>query len=292
MMPEVLKSASELRKWREQRGSVALVPTMGALHAGHLSLADVAAEHAGSVVVSIFVNPTQFGPNEDFDRYPRTLDADLQALSTHSVDAVFVPSIQEMYPDFPEPAGVTLHVGRVAEILDGAKRPGHFDGVVQVVAKLFNLVGPQVAVFGRKDAQQLAVIRQMVRDLNFPIDIVGAPIIRESDGLAMSSRNEYLTPEQRAAATTLFHALQAGTALANDGAELAAAAGAWRVMEEHHLVTPEYAAVVNTADFSLVSLATTRGVEHFGPVEADATLLVAAQLGDTRLIDNWQWKAR
>lgn len=290
-MSELLESISALRQWRQQPGTVALVPTMGALHEGHLSLVRQAGELAERVVVSIFVNPTQFGPNEDYARYPRTLAADLEALADLSVDAVFVPSADEMYPD--PPARVSLRVGDLGSILEGASRPGHFDGVCQVVAKLFNLVQPQVAVFGEKDAQQLAVIRQLVRDLNFPVEIVGAPIVRESDGLARSSRNAYLSTEERLAAPVLFRSLEQGIAAGSANGQVDPPAAVNQVMQtlvSEPLVEPEYAAVVNRDSFELVALATVGNVEYFNPPKGDLTLLVAARLGNTRLIDNRHWK--
>lgn len=290
-MSELLDSISALRQWRQQPGTVALVPTMGALHEGHLSLVRQAGELAERVVVSIFVNPTQFGPNEDYARYPRTLAADLEALADLSVDAVFVPSADEMYPD--PPARVSLRVGDLGSILEGASRPGHFDGVCQVVAKLFNLVQPQVAVFGEKDAQQLAVIRQLVRDLNFPVEIVGAPIVRESDGLARSSRNAYLSTEERLAAPVLFRSLEQGIAAGSANGRVDPPAAVNQVMQtlvSEPLVEPEYAAVVNRDSFELVALATVGNVEYFNPPKGDLTLLVAARLGNTRLIDNRHWK--
>ncbi|MFT0761604.1 pantoate--beta-alanine ligase [Actinomyces sp. F1_1611] len=290
-MSELLESISALRQWRQQPGTVALVPTMGALHEGHLSLVRQAGELAERVVVSIFVNPTQFGPNEDYARYPRTLSADLEALADLSVDAVFVPSADEMYPD--PPARVSLRVGDLGSILEGASRPGHFDGVCQVVAKLFNLVQPQVAVFGEKDAQQLAVIRQLVRDLNFPVEIVGAPIVRESDGLARSSRNAYLSTEERLAAPVLFRSLEQGIAAGSANGQVDPPAAVNQVMQtlvSEPLVEPEYAAVVNRDSFELVALATVGNVEYFNPPKGDLTLLVAARLGNTRLIDNRHWK--
>lgn len=187
---------------------VAFVPTMGALHEGHASLMRTArAATTGPVVVSIFVNPMQFAPTEDLDRYPRTLDADIEVCAAEGVDVVFAPSVEEMYPGgFSHDSvhdGVTVAPGRLATILDGASRPGHFDGVLTVVAKLFGLVGPDVAVFGQKDYQQLALIRRMVRDLCLGIEIIGGETVREPDGLALSSRNRYLDPDQRQTAAAL-----------------------------------------------------------------------------------------
>lgn len=289
--PQILRTAAELRSWKTPGARVGFVPTMGALHAGHLSLVDLAAANSDQVVVSVFVNPTQFGPGEDYDRYPRDLDADLEALSGHPADAVFVPSRQEMYPDYPAPARVRVVAGRSAEILDGAARPGHFDGVCQVVAKLFNLVEPQVAVFGQKDAQQLAIIKQMVRDLNFPIEIIGAPIVREADGLALSSRNAYLSPTERRSALSLHRALEKGAAAAA-GAGAGArqlrqvVAAAFAELAADPGVEPEYAALVEPQSFSLLAEATPAGTEAFRDGTNSLTLLVAAKVGDTRLIDN------
>lgn len=292
--PVLLRGVDELRRWRKAGETLGFVPTMGALHRGHLSLTEVAAERADRVLVSIFVNPTQFGPDEDYDRYPRTLEADMRAVGEYPVDAVFVPSVEEMYPNFPEPAQVSLRVGPLFDVLDGAKRPGHFDGVCQVVAKLFNLVGPQVAVFGQKDAQQVAVIRQMVKDLNFPVEIVAAPTVRESDGLALSSRNAYLSTEQRLAAPTLYRALQDGVAAgrAEDGGPVQAVNAALQTMLSEPKLRPEYAAVVSDDTFEVVALATVGNTALLHPPVGELTLLVAAQLGDTRLIDNVQWKAK
>ncbi|MBV8280713.1 MAG: pantoate--beta-alanine ligase, partial [Candidatus Eremiobacteraeota bacterium] len=194
-------------------GPVGFVPTMGALHAGHLSLVARARERCSSVIASVFVNPLQFGPDEDFDRYPRTPAADAAALERAGVDVLFAPSRDEMYPPG---AQFTVTPGDVAAALEGDRRPGFFTGVATVVLKLFNVVAPDAAFFGQKDAQQLAVVRRMVRDLDLPVDIVACPIVREPDGLAMSSRNAYLTPEQRAAAPRLHAALDVvADALAN-----------------------------------------------------------------------------
>lgn len=188
--------------------TVALVPTMGNLHAGHLSLVTVAKSYANIVVVSIFVNPTQFGENEDFDNYPRTLDDDLAKLSMHA-DVVFMPSVDEMYPNFTSsPPKTQILTGDIAKILCGQSRPTHFDGVGLVVAKLFNIVRPDVAVFGKKDYQQLAIIRQLNDELNFGIKIIGADIVRADDGLALSSRNGYLTSDERAIAPLIYQTLQ------------------------------------------------------------------------------------
>lgn len=197
---------SELKTHRDKK--IAFVPTMGNLHAGHLSLVTVAKSYADIVVVSIFVNPTQFGENEDFDNYPRTLDDDLAKLSMHA-DVAFVPSVDEMYPNFASsPPKTQILTGDIAKILCGQSRPTHFDGVGLVVAKLFNIVRPDVAVFGKKDYQQLAIIRQLNDELNFGIKIIGADIVRADDGLALSSRNGYLTSDERAIAPLIYQTLQ------------------------------------------------------------------------------------
>ena len=193
--------------WKRERRRVALVPTMGNLHAGHFSLIELARRHADRVVASVFVNPTQFGPNEDFNRYPRTPEADGAGLAEAGCDAMWLPSVETMYP-YGVHATVRVSVPGVTETLEGAHRPGHFDGVATVVARLFNQVQPDVAVFGRKDYQQLAVIRYMVRDLAFPIEIIAAETRREADGLAMSSRNQYLSARERPVAAEISHTLQ------------------------------------------------------------------------------------
>ena len=185
---------------------IALVPTMGNLHDGHLELVKIAKQHADIVVVSIFVNPTQFGVGEDFDSYPRTLDEDVAKLATVGADYVFAPTIDEMYPVLPPPT--TILAGTITEQLCGKTRPNHFDGVGIVVSKLFNIVQPNIAVFGQKDYQQLAIIKQLVRDLSYSIDIIGAPIIRATDGLALSSRNQYLSESERQTAPILQQELQ------------------------------------------------------------------------------------
>src|SRR4051794_25488724 len=194
--PAVAESVAALRDLRAALpGPVALVPTMGALHEGHRALVRAARERAGSVVVSVFVNPTQFAPGEDFDRYPRTWDADLAALAEEGADIVFHPPVDEVYP--PGAVGVTVDPGPLGSVLEGAVRPGHFTGVLTVVAKLFGLVRPDLALFGEKDYQQLTLIRAMARELALGVEVVGVPTVREEDGLALSSRNQYLAREQR-----------------------------------------------------------------------------------------------
>ncbi len=261
---------------RELRGSgtLGLVPTMGALHAGHLSLIDAAKHNCAHVVASIFVNPLQFGPNEDFSRYPRTFDADCAALTAAGVDVLFAPSSETLTP-----AGATtfVEVAGTSDRLDGASRPGHFRGVATIVAKLFHIVAPHRAYFGQKDAAQLAVLRAMVRDLNFPVEIVACPIVREPDGLALSSRNRYLTTEQRSRATILHRALDAAVDLHASGERNSHAltAAIQQVFATEPSVKVEFAAVVDP-DTLLPLADTARG----------ALIAVAAHLGETRLIDN------
>jgi pantoate--beta-alanine ligase len=247
---------------------------MGFLHEGHLRLVDDARARAGCVVMSIFVNPTQFGPNEDFSRYPRDLAGDSAKAEGRGVDLLFLPDVAEMYPAPP-----TLHV--TADDLptrwEGAVRPGHFSGVLTVVAKLFNVVAPDAAIFGRKDFQQAALIRRMVRELNFPIDLVVAPTVRESDGLALSSRNTYLDDSARASALGLVESLRAAErAFANgerDGERLTAIGLA--SLAEHAEIGVDYFAVVDPTDMRPVQQAS-----------GDSVAIVAARVGKTRLIDN------
>lgn len=257
-------------------GGVALVPTMGALHEGHRSLIRKAGELADVVVVSIFVNPLQFGPGEDFARYPRTFEADRAICAAEGVSAIFAPAAEVMYPDRPE---VTLAAGRMGTIVEGACRPGHFDGMLTVVMKLFNLVRPDFAVFGEKDAQQLALIRRMVRDLNVPVEVIGCPTVREADGLALSSRNRYLSPADRRTALSLSLALQSGAALAGLGAS-AVVRAARAVLDEAAKADPpfepDYLVLVDPATF------TEADDSYRGP----AVLAVAGRVGGTHLIDN------
>jgi pantoate--beta-alanine ligase len=265
---------SACRDLRTIGSTLGLVPTMGALHAGHMSLVAAARAECGRVAASIFVNPTQFGPNEDFAAYPRTFDEDCRKLEDAGVDILFAPSAAGMYP-----AGNTTFVdpGDIAARLDGASRPGHFRGVATIVARLFNIVGPDRAYFGQKDAAQVAVLRHIVRDLNLPVHIAVCPIVRESDGLAMSSRNRYLLPEERTRALILSRALRAAEALARAGetsAETLRAAILAVFAEDPH-TRLDYAAIVDP-DTLLPIADTTHG----------ALIAVAALVGATRLIDN------
>lgn len=254
--------------------TVGFVPTMGYLHEGHASLMDAARRDADVVVTSIFVNPLQFAPNEDLDSYPRDLRGDTALAEAHGVDVLFVPTSAEMYP---EPIRTTVSVGGVSQGFEGAARPTHFDGVSTVVAKLFSIVGPCRAYFGEKDFQQLAVVRQMTRDLSLPVAVVGCPTVREPDGLAMSSRNAYLTAEERAAAPVVHRALQAGKA-AIEGGERdpdAVVAAMEVVIASEPLAALDYAAVVDAATFEVPR-----------PLAGSLRLLVAARFGKARLIDN------
>jgi pantoate--beta-alanine ligase len=269
--PHVAETIADLRRLRaDLPGPVALVPTMGALHEGHRTLVRAARERAATVVVSVFVNPTQFGPGEDFDRYPRTWDADLAALAEEGADIVFHPPVDEVYP--PGAVGVTVDPGPLGSVLEGAVRPGHFTGVLTVVAKLFGLVRPDLALFGEKDYQQLTLIRAMARELALGVEVVGVPTVREEDGLALSSRNQYLAPEQRSAAATVSAALRAGAAAGPHGADavLAAARG---VLATEATLLQDY---LELTDIDL------------GPAPAvgPARLLVAVRAGTTRLLDN------
>jgi pantoate--beta-alanine ligase len=251
---------------------IALVPTMGALHAGHLELVRHARELAEVVVVSIFVNPLQFGEGEDFERYPRTLDADVALLSAEGVDYVFAPAATEMYPE-----GTTIpamHAGVVGSTFEGAARPGHFDGMLTVVARLFDVVGPSVAVFGQKDAQQVFLVRQMIRQNNWPIELAVVRTVREPDGLALSSRNRFLTPEQRLTAQVMPDALKAMAAHAFGGAAAARAAG-MQVFAQQSLGRLDYLDLVDPETFETVA------DDYQGPV----TAVIAAVIGSTRLID-------
>lgn len=269
--------AALLAPARRAGEAVAFVPTMGALHAGHASLMRVArGRTTGPVVVSVFVNPMQFGAGEDLDRYPRTLDADIEVCAAEGVDVVFAPSVEEMYPGgFSHDSvhdGVTVAPGALATILDGESRPGHFDGVLTVVAKLFGLVRPDVAVFGQKDYQQLALVRRMVSDLCLGIDVVGAETVREPDGLALSSRNAFLDDEQRRAATVLSRALRA----AQDRAAYGVPAARWAAMS----------VLKQEPSLDLDYLALTSVDLGEPPETGEGRILVAARLGATRLIDN------
>lgn len=282
-MIEIVSQLDALRTrvaaWKRDGLRVGFVPTMGNLHAGHFSLVELARRHADKVIASVFVNPTQFGPNEDFGRYPRTPEADTHGLQAAGCDALWLPSVDAMYP-YGVSGAVRMHVPGVTDTLDGAARPGHFDGVATVVARLFNQVQADVAVFGRKDYQQLAVIRHLVRDLAFPLEILAGDTLRAADGLALSSRNQYLDERQRVVAPTIHLLLQA-------------MADAWRVGKPRSAIeatanhtlresgfVPDYA-VVRRPDFS----------EPEDGEGGSLVALIAARIGTTRLIDNLEFKS-
>jgi pantoate--beta-alanine ligase len=268
------RTIQEVRDYRDKvQGRVALVPTMGYLHEGHLSLVRRAREENDVVFVSVFVNPTQFGPNEDFARYPRDMQRDLALLEAEKVDAVFAPDSGEMYV---EGFSTYVEVEGLSSSFEGAIRPRHFRGVATVVSKLFNIIRPDYAYFGQKDAQQAAVLRRMVKDLNLDVTIVPCPIIREEDGLAASSRNIYLGEEERKAAVLLYQALLAGLQLWQGGEKNPEViTGKMKEVMQHPLISLDYAAVVCEDDFSLVNEATEKDL-----------LIIAAKVGTTRLIDN------
>ena len=266
----------QIAQWKREGLRVALVPTMGNLHGGHHSLVTLAHQYADKVVASIFVNPTQFGPNEDFSRYPRTPEADVAGLEQVGCDAVWLPSVDAMYPLGVDKT-TQMHAPGVSEVLEGASRTGHFDGVCTVVARLFLQVQPDVAVFGRKDYQQLAVIRQMVAELSFPIQIVGAEIVRDEDGLAKSSRNQYLSDEQRPVATTIHRTLL--------GMREGYVAG-----QARDRIEADATAALQAAGFQ-VDYAVLRTPELAEPTfdGGGRVVLIAARLGTTRLIDNLEF---
>ena len=274
---QVLKSLEELRAWRKQvKGSLAFVPTMGNLHEGHLKLVDLGKQRADSVIVSIFVNPLQFGANEDLDNYPRTFTADCQALAERGAAAVFAPSVADVYPRGLSQQSY-IEVPGISDILCGASRPGHFRGVATIVAKLFNMVQPDIAVFGEKDFQQLQVIRLMSKDLSLPIKIIGMPTERADDGLALSSRNGYLSAAERQQAPALYQALT----------DIAKQIKAGQAI---HQAVAEATTQLQQAGFRIDYLSVRRRSDLADAQDSDRELviLVAAYLGTTRLIDNLQ----
>ena len=277
-MTLVLRSIAEVRAWRDAlppEQQVALVPTMGALHAGHISLMELARRSADVTIASIFVNPLQFAPGEDLEKYPRPIEKDLALLEAAGVDAVFLPTAAELYP---ENASTYVNEERVSTHLCGAERPGHFRGVTTVVLKLFNIVGPNIAVFGQKDAQQCTVIERMVRDLNVRVRIVRGPIVREADGLAMSSRNIYLSPAERAAAPAIVDSLRVAQAAFAQGERSAAKLAGIGIaaLGGEPLMRLQY--------WEIRHPQTLEPIEIVGP--EGALMAVAAHVGTTRLIDN------
>ena len=279
-MIKIAETVAEVRRqvkeWREEGLTVGLVPTMGALHSGHVSLVKASAAQCDRTVTSIFVNPTQFAPGEDLDKYPKTFEKDKAVLDANGCDVIFYPSVEEMYPDgFGAEIQITTDM---CHQLCGASRPSHFKGVCTVVGKLFNIVTPDKAFFGQKDAQQLAIVRKMVRDLNFPLEIVGCPTIREADGLAMSSRNSYLSPEERTAAAVLYRSMCAAKEKIEEGiTDSAELEGMMREMiESEPLARIDYVDIVDG-----ISLLPVENVKR-GDLVA-----LAVYFGNTRLIDNF-----
>ena len=270
----IVKTIEECRAARKKLGRLALVPTMGALHEGHLSLMMLARAHAPKVAVSIFVNPTQFGPREDYTKYPRPIEADLEKCQQADIDLLFLPDAEQMYA--PGMAEVVVDLPQLSSVLEGKHRPGHFRGVCQVVAKLFNIIQPDVAVFGQKDFQQFRILSAMVEALNFPIEIVPGPTVREPDGLAMSSRNQYLSPTDREKALAISRGLFAAQAEFKKGVRQTnrLITTIQHILLEQHL-SIDYIAAVDPITLKHVDAAT-------GPV----VLAVAARVGTTRLIDN------
>ena len=263
--------------WRREGLRVAFVPTMGNLHAGHVSLIEAARRHGQRFIASIFVNPMQFGPNEDFAHYPRTPSEDERMLAQAGCSLMFSPDVAEIYPNGSERA-TRVEVLGVSRILEGEFRPGHMEGVSTVVAKLFHIVEPDVAVFGEKDFQQLTVIRRMVADLCMPVEILGAPTVRDADGLAMSSRNQYLTPTQRAVAPKIYQALEAAAARVRGGdADFASIERAGLQALESAGFRPDYFSVRQAHDLSTAT-----------PAARELVVLTAARIGKARLIDNVQ----
>lgn len=271
----IVELRQQIAQWRVAGERIAFVPTMGNLHEGHLQLVDNAKEHADRVVVSIFVNPMQFGANEDLDAYPKTPEADREQLEARGADLLFLPAATDIYP--PSESEVTfVEVPGISDILCGESRPGHFRGVTTVVAKLFNMVQPDVALFGEKDLQQLITIRRMTSDLNFPIEIVGVPIVRESDGLAMSSRNGYLSEAERLIAPQLYQIISELAEELKFG------------VSDHLFLEQETAAKIDATGFKCDYIVVRRlsDLAELDGNERELAILVAAWLGKTRLIDN------
>ncbi len=274
---KIIEKISEMQSFsceiRRSGRTIGVVPTMGFLHEGHMSLVDLAKRHSDVVVVTIFVNPTQFGPSEDFDRYPRNFDGDVKLCESHGVDAIFAPSVGEMYPGG---ASTWVVEEKLSQGLCGKSRPGHFRGVTTVVAKLFNAVLPDIAVFGEKDFQQLKVLTKMVRDLNFPIKIIPGPIVREKDGLAMSSRNKYLSKDERERALSISRSLAEAEAMAGAGVRDAGKIAA--------AISKRISAAGGRVDY--VEIVDAETLEPADKMDGPSLAAVAAFFGSTRLIDN------
>jgi pantoate--beta-alanine ligase len=270
----IAETRANCRAARRAGKRIGLIPTMGALHEGHLSLVRIAKTHGDFVIVSIFVNPLQFGPTEDLAKYPRSFERDKEMLAKEEVDIIFAPTPEEMYPN---PAATYVNVEGLSDRLDGASRPGHFRGVTTVVSKLFHILEPDIAVFGQKDAAQLAIIRRMVRDLNFPVELLAGPIVREPDGLAMSSRNAYLDPQQRKQALVLSRSLARVQELFNRGERSTAKliAGGKDIFAEEPAARIDYLSIVNP-----------ESLEPVEKIHSEILVAVAAYVGTTRLIDN------
>jgi pantoate--beta-alanine ligase len=271
---KVVRTIEECRRQRAQLGTIAFVPTMGALHQGHISLMEEAKRRAPRVAASIFVNPTQFGPQEDFTKYPRPIEKDLEKCERAGVDLVFNPTPEEMYP--PGAPEAVIDVPQLTTVLEGKHRPGHFKGVCQVVAKLFNIVRPEFACFGQKDFQQLKVLEAMVRGLDLPIEIVTCPTLRDPDGMAMSSRNAYLSPEDRQRGLSISRALRTARDEVQSGVRQTnrLITTMQKILLEQHLLI-DYVAAVDTTMLRPVEM-----------VERETAMLIAARVGTTRLIDN------
>ncbi|MFI9031734.1 pantoate--beta-alanine ligase [Staphylococcus pasteuri] len=277
-MTKVITTVSEMqniaKEYKTHGQTIGFVPTMGTLHEGHLKMMELSSEFNDVTVVSIFVNPLQFGPNEDFDAYPRQIDKDVEMIEQIDVDYVFYPSVEEMYLD---ELGVTLKIGKLAHVLEGAQRPGHFEGVVTVVNKLFNIVSPDYAYFGKKDAQQLAIVEKMVKDFNHPIEIIGVDIVREKDGLAKSSRNVYLTVEERQEAVHLSKSLKLARELYNNGERNSSV-----IIDE----ITQYLLDYTSGQVDEVAIYSYPELEEQTKIEGQIFISLAVKFSKARLIDN------
>jgi pantoate--beta-alanine ligase len=276
----VVKTIEEVRAERAKLGKLALVPTMGALHRGHLSLIEYAKQSAPFIAVSIFVNPTQFGPREDYTKYPRPIESDLEKCRELGVNLVFNPSAEEMYP--PQLSPVVIDLPHLTEVLEGKHRPGHFKGVCQIVAKLYNILQPQVALFGQKDFQQLRVLTAMVEALDWPIEVIGCPTIREPDGLAMSSRNAYLSLDERERALAISRALMLANGEVTEGERRANRIIA--SMQNTLLDVGQLGRIPVSIDY--IAAVDPITLKHVDMITGPTVLAIAARVGNTRLIDN------